>query len=197
MGAFLVILIVLAVIYFAMRGKGDRPEQLGAAKRGMTSGRIGDGHTFVCPYAKCPTCGASGDGMKSAYDEVRTVKWTCGYCGAQAGIQELKDEELPPAARRRLGLDPDPAMLQQQGFSGMGQGMGQMGQGPNLGGLLTGVILGEMLGGGHRSSSNSGGGWDASGSSDQGQSQDWGESDASSGSDWGDSGGGDSGGSDW
>ncbi len=189
MAAFIVILIVLAVIYFAMRGKGDRPEQLGAAKRGMTSGHIGGDHTFVSPYAKCPTCGASGDGMKANYDGTRTVKWTCGYCGAQAGIQELKDDELPAATRRRLGLDPDPAAFAQQ------QGYGPLNQGPNLGGMLTGVILGEMLGGGHRSSG--GGGWDSPGSSDQGQSQDWGESDSSGGSDWGDSGGGDSGGSDW
>ncbi|HET6329542.1 MAG TPA: hypothetical protein VFF76_02025 [Holophagaceae bacterium] len=183
MAAFIVILIVLAVIYFAMKGKGDRPEQLGAAKRGMTSGHIGD-HAFVSPYAKCPACGASGDGMKANYDGTRTVKWTCGYCGAQAGIQELKDDELPLATRRRLGLDPDPAaaMVPQQG--GYGPGM----QGPNLGGLLTGVMLGEMLGGNRPSSGGQG----------QGSGQDWGESDSSGGgSDWGDSGGGDSGGSDW
>lgn len=190
MAAFIVILIVIAVIYFAMRGKGDRPEQLGAAKRGMTSGHIGGDHAFVSPYAKCPACGASGDGMKANYDGTRTVKWTCGYCGAQAGIQELKDEELPAATRRRLGLDPDPAMLAQQ------QGYAPMNQGPNLGGMLTGMLLGEMLSGGNRSSNN-GGGWDSSGSSDSNQSQDWGESDSSGGSDWGDSGGGDSGGSDW
>lgn len=192
MAAFLVILIVLAVIYFAMRGKGDRPEQLGAAKRGMTSGHIGGDHAFVSPYAKCPTCGASGDGMKANYDGTRTVKWTCGYCGSQAGIQELKDDELPLATRRRLGLDPDPAnaMVPQQGPYGPGM------QGPNLGGLLTGVILGEMLGGGNRPSS---GGWGSSGGQGQSAGQDWGESDVSGGggSDWGDSGGGDSGGSDW
>jgi hypothetical protein len=191
MGAFIVILIVIAVIYFAMKGKGDRPEQLGAAKRGMTSGQIQD-HTFVSPYAKCPTCGASGDGMKSAYDGLRTVKWTCGYCGAQAGIQELKDEELPATARRRLGLDPDPAMLQAQ--QGYGQ-MGPMGQGPNMGGLLTGMLLGEMLSGGNHPNRNEGGDWGGSGS-DAGASQDWGDS-SGGGSDWGDSGGGDSGGSDW
>lgn len=191
MAAFIVILIVIAVIYFAMRGKGDRPEQLGAAKRGMTSGHIGGDHTFVSPYAKCPACGASGDGMKANYDGTRTVKWTCGYCGAQAGIQELKDDELPVATRRRLGLEPDPAaaMMPQQGY-------GPGGQGGGMGGLLTGVILGEMLGGGNRPSS-SGGDWGSSGN--QGSGQDWGESDVSGGSssDWGDSGGGDSGGSDW
>lgn len=192
MAAFIVILIVIAVIYFAMRGKGDRPEQLGAAKRGMTSGHIGGDHTFVSPYAKCPACGASGDGMKANYDGTRTVKWTCGYCGAQAGIQELKDEELPPMVRRRLGLDPDPAAAMMQQGGGFGQGP----QGGGMGGLLTGVLLGEMLSGGNRSSNN-GGGWDSSGPSGQGQSQDWGESDSSGGSDWGDSGGGDSGGSDW
>ena len=190
MAAFIVILIVIAVIYFAMRGKGDRPEQLGAAKRGMTSGHIGGDHAFVSPYAKCPACGASGDGMKANYDGTRTVKWTCGYCGAQAGIQELKDDELPLATRRRLGLDPDPAaaMAPQQGY-------GPGPQGGGMGGLLTGVMLGEMLGGGNRPSS-SGGDWGSSGN--QGSGQDWGESDASGGgSDWGDSGGGDSGGSDW
>ena len=192
MAAFIVILIVLAVIYFAMRGKGDRPEQLGAAKRGMTSGHIGGDLKFVSPYPKCPSCGGSGDGMKATYDDLRTVKWSCGYCGAQAGIQELKDEELPPAARRRLGLDPDPAMLaQQQGYA-----PGNNPGGPNLGGMLTGILIGEMLSGGNRSGSNSGGGWDASGSSSN-SGQDWGESDSSGGSDWGDSGGGDSGGSDW
>ena len=191
MGAFIVILIVVAVIYFAMKGKKDRPEQLGAAKRGMTSGHLPD-HAFVSPYAKCPTCGASGDGMKSAYDGLRSVKWSCGYCGAQAGVQELKDEELPALARRRLGLDPDPAamMVPQQGY-------GQP-QGSNLGGILTGVLLGEMLGGGNHPSQPSGGDWGSS-SPDTSASQDWGESDASGGgSDWGDSGGGDSGGgSDW
>lgn len=186
MGAFIVILIVIAVIYFAMKGKGDRPEQLGAAKRGMTSGQIQD-HTFVSPYAKCPTCGASGSGMKGAYDGLRSVKWTCGYCGAQAGVQELKDEELPVSARRRLGLDPDPAaMMQQQGYAPGPQG-------PNMGGLLTGVILGEMLSGGNRHSS--GGDWGSA--PDTSSNQDWGESDSGGGSDWGDSGGGDSGGSDW
>lgn len=175
MGAFLVILIVLAVIYFAMKGKGDRPEQLGAAKRGMTSGPIPD-HAFVSPYAKCPTCGASGSGMKAEYDGTRSVKWACGYCGSQAGIQELKDDELPLATRRRLGLDPDPAqaMLAQQNSYGA--------QGPNLGGLLTGVILGEMLSGGNRPSA-----------SDQESNSDWGGSDGPSDSDSG----GDSGGSDW
>ena len=187
MGAFIVILIVLAVVYFAMRGKKDRPEQLGAAKRGMTSGHIQD-HTFVSPYAKCPACGASGDGMKGTYDGLRTVKWACGYCGAQAGIQELKDEELPALARRRLGLDPDPAaamVAQQPGY----------GQGSGMGGLLTGVLIGEMLGGNRPSSS--GGDWGSA--PDANATQDWGESDASGGgSDWGgDSGGGDSGGSDW
>lgn len=191
MAAFIVILIVLAVIYFAMRGKGDRPEQLGAAKRGMTSGHIGGDHTFVSPYAKCPACGASGDGMKANYDGTRTVKWTCGYCGAQAGIQELKDDELPTATRRRLGLEQDPAAAMVPGQQGYGPGM----QGPNLGGLLTGVMLGEMLGGNRQSS---GGDWGSSGGQGQSSGQDWGESDVSGGgSDWGDSGGGDSGGSDW
>lgn len=187
MAAFIVILIVLAVIYFAMRGKGDGPEQLGAAKRGMTSGAIPD-HAFVSPYAKCPTCGASGEKMKSAYDGARSVKWTCSYCGSAAGVQELKDEELPPATRRRLGLDPDPAAMMPP------QGYGPGPQGGGMGGLLTGVLLGEVLSGGNRPSG--GGEWGPSGSG--GSNQDWGESDASGGgSDWGDSGGGDSGGSDW
>lgn len=182
MAAFIVILIVFAVIYFAMRGKGDRPEQLGAAKRGMTSGAIPD-HSFVSPYAKCPACGASGDKMKAAYDGVRSVKWSCGYCGSQAGVQELKDEELPAATRRRLGLDPDPAAMMPP------QGYGPGPQGGGMGGLLTGVLLGELLSGGNRPSG--GGDW---GNSNTGGGQDWGDS---GGSDWGDSGGGDSGGSDW
>ncbi|HEU4951445.1 MAG TPA: hypothetical protein VFT46_05810, partial [Holophagaceae bacterium] len=129
--------------------------------------------------------------MKGAYDGLRSVKWTCGYCGAQAGIQELKDEELPLTARRRLGLDPDPMA------NGMQPGYGPGPQGPNLGGLLTGVLLGEMLSGGNRpSQGGQGGDWGST--PDTGSNQDWGESDLSGGgSDWGDSGGGDSGSSDW
>jgi len=174
------------VLYFALRGRQDQPEQLGASRRALPTGPL-EPHTFACPYPKCPTCGASGDKMKQEWDGLRSVKWSCGYCSAVAGVQTLKDEELPPSARRQLGLDAPPqgSMPMQQGGYGQGGGMG---------GLLTGMMLGSMMGGErhheHRQDGDGFGG-DSSGHS----SSDWGES--SSGSDdWGDSGGGDSGGGD-
>lgn len=183
-----VLLIIGAVLYFALRGKQDRPEQLGASRRGLPTGPL-EPHTFPCPYPKCPTCGASGDRMKQEWDGLRSVKWTCGYCGALAGLQSLKDEELPPSARRQLGLD-GPAQgaipMQQGGYGQPGGGMG---------GLLTGMMIGSMMGGNQRHHDGQGGddGW-TGGSSDS-SSSDWGESNSGS-SDWGDSGGGDSGGGD-
>ena len=186
MTTLIVLLIIGAVIYFVMRGKQDRPEQLGASRRALSTGPL-EPHTFPCPYPKCPTCGASGDRMKQDWDGLRSVKWTCGYCGALAGLQSLKDEELPPSARRQLGLDApmQGSMPMQQG------GYGQPGGG--MGGLLTGMMLGSMMGGGqhHHDRSDSGDGW-TEGSSDK-SSSDWGESNSGS-SDWGDSGGG---GGDW
>jgi hypothetical protein len=177
-----VLLIIGAVLYFAMRGKQDRPEQLGASRRALPTGPL-EPHTFACPHAKCPACGASGDRMKQDWDGLRAVKWTCGYCGALAGVQALKDEELPPSARRRLGLD---APL--QGSMPMqGGGYGQPGGG--MGGLLTGMMIGSMMGGGHHHDHSQQGGDGWTGGSSEGSSSDWGESNSGS-SDWGDSGGG-------
>jgi len=190
-GCFGILLVIGTVLYLVLRGRRDKPELLGASKRAMGSGPIAD-HTFASPYAKCPTCSASGDRMKQQWDGLRKVTWTCGYCGNVAGVQELKDEELPPSARQRLGLDLPRSEFSQDGggrFPGQGGG--------GVGGLLTGMMLGSMLGGsrGHRNddwgSHDSGGG----DSSDGG----WGDGGAGggdSGGDWGDSGGGDSGGGD-
>lgn len=192
MTMLVILLIIGVVIYLAMRGKQDRPEQLGASRRGLPTGPL-EPHTFACPYPKCPACGASGDRMKQQWDGLRSVKWTCGYCGALAGLQTLKDEDLPPSARRQLGLD-----APMQGSIPMQQGgYGQTGGG--MGGLLTGMMIGSMMGGGHHhGSSDKGDGW-TGGASDNSSSSDWGES-SSGASDWGDSGGdfggGDSGG-DW
>lgn len=192
MTMLVILLIIGAVIYFAMRGRQDRPEQLGASRRGLPTGPL-EPHTFPCPYPKCPACGASGDRMKQDWDGLRSVKWSCGYCGALAGLQSLKDEELPPSARRQLGLDgpmQGSIPMQQGGYGNPGGGMG---------GLLTGMMLGSMMGGGHHHDrSERGDGW-TGGTSDN-SSSDWGESSSGS-SDWGDSGGdsggSDSGGGDW
>lgn len=189
------------ILFRLLKGRRDRPEMLGASKRAMGSGPIAD-HVFASPYAKCPACSASGDKMKQQWDGLRKVTWTCGYCGNVAGIQELKDEELPPSARQRLGLDLPPPSLRQDG-SGMYADQG----GSGVGGLLTGMMIGSMMSGGrdhhdhgwtdHNSGGDSGGGWGDSGGGDSGG--DWGDSGGadSGGGDWGDSGGGDSGGSDW
>lgn len=181
---FWIILVAGIVLYFILRGKRDRPEQLGAAHRPLSVAPV-EAHKFPCPYAKCPSCGGSGDGMKQEWDGLRTVKWTCGYCGAQAGIQELKDEDLPPSARQSLGLDAPavPPGMPVQG--GLGTG--------GVGDLLTGMMIGSMMGGGSQGSGGDGG-WGGGDPGDSGNSSDWGDS---GGSDWGDSGGGDSGGGDW
>jgi len=185
MTMLVILLIIGVVIYLIMRGKQDQPEQLGASRRALPTGPL-EPHAFPCPYPKCPTCGATGDKMKQDWDGLRSVKWTCGYCGALAGLQSLKDEELPPSARRQLGLD-----APMQGSIPMQQGgYGQPGGG--MGGLLTGMMIGSMMGGEHHHGrTEDGDGW-SSGSSNQ-SSSDWGESNSS---DWGDSGGGDSGGGD-
>lgn len=215
LGCFAFILLGGAVLYFVLRGRGDKSQVLGASHRPMGSGPL-QPVTFACPYAKCPSCGGATDKMKQDWDGMRKVTWKCGYCGALAGVQELKDEELPASARQRLGLDPMPG--QGPGVQGYGQGPGY-GGGGGVGDLLTGMMIGSMLGGDRhhhhhydddRSSGGSSGGdgWnDGSsstnndwGSSDS-SSSDWGSSDSSSdsSSDWGssDSGGSDSGGSDW
>jgi hypothetical protein len=192
LGCFGVILIIGLVLFFLLRGRRDRPELLGASKRAMGSGPIAD-HTFVPPFAKCPTCSAAGDKMKQQWDGLRKVTWTCGYCGNLAGVQELKDEELPPSARQRLGLD-----LPRTGLGPDHPG-GSPGQG-GVGGLLTGMMLGSMLGGHHNPRSDdwggSGSGSDSSHDSDTGGWGDGGSSGGDSGGDWGDSGGGDAGGGD-
>jgi hypothetical protein len=181
LGCFVFLLVLGGVLYFVLKGRSDRAENLGAAKRAMGSGPIAE-HSFACPYAKCTTCGASGDKMKQQWDGLRKVTWTCGYCGNPAGIQELKDEELPPSARQRLGLDAPPqSMMQDQGYD--------QGSGGAVGGILTGMMIGSMLGGsGHHHHSDSGWDGNSSGGSDGG---DWNNSGGDSG---GDSGGGDSGG---
>lgn len=190
-GCFVFLLVGGFVFFLIMKGRRDRPEQLGASKRALGSAPIAD-HTFACPYAKCPTCSASGDKMKQQWDGLRKVTWTCGYCGGVAGVQELRDEELPPSARRRLGLDiPHPSMRQE----GMGPFPGQGGSG--MGGLLTGMMIGSMMNGSHHHRDDGGGNSDSGGDG----WNDTGHGDGDSGGDWGDSGGGDSGGdsggSDW
>lgn len=182
LGCFSFIVMGGLILFLVLRGRRDRPERLGASKRGMGSGPIAD-HRFPCPYPKCPTCSASGDKMKQQWDGLRKVTWTCGYCGNIAGIQELKDEELPPSARQRLGLDlPRPAFRQGDGgFVDPG--------GSGVGGLLTGMMIGSMMNGGHHHRDD-----DWSGDSGGGDWNDSGSSSDSGGGDWGDSGGGDSGG---
>ncbi len=192
MTMLIILLVIGAVLYFVLRGRQDRPEQLGASRRALPTGPL-EPHTFPCPYPKCPGCGASGEKMKQEWDGLRSVKWTCNYCSAVAGVQSLKDEELPPSARRQLGMD-----APMQGSVPMQQGgYGQPGGG--MGGLLTGMMLGSMMGGGnhhHQDGSGQGEGWGSGSGSTGSSSSDWGESNSGSG-DWGDSGGGDSGGGDW
>ncbi len=209
-GCLFFILAAGAVLFFVLRGRRDKAETLGASKRPMGSGPV-QGIKFACPYPKCPNCAAPSDKMTFDYDGMRKVTWKCGYCTSVAGIQELKDEELPPGARQRLGLDPAPGMGQ-----GLQPGM-QQAPGMDVGGLLTGMMIGSMMGGGsghhhHQDDGNFGGtggsssadwGESSAGGSDWGSSDsgggtsDWGSSDSGGGSDWG--GGGDSGGggSDW
>jgi len=186
-GLFVALLVIGIVVFLVLRSFKDRAEQLGAAHRPMGNGPV-EGQSFACPYAKCPTCGAAGDKMRQAWDGMRKVTWTCGYCGGVAGVQELRDEELPASARQRLGLDAPQGM-------GMGQPMYPQQQGGmgGVGGLLTGMMIGEMLGGGHHEHREDGWG---GGGNDGSTGGDWGEGGGSDsgGGDWGDSGGGDSGG---
>ncbi len=200
-GCLLFVLLVGFVVFMFLRGRKDRQEQLGASHRPMGSGPVAP-QNFVSPYAKCGSCGAPGDKMKSSWDGMRKVTWTCGYCSAQAGVQELKDEELPASARQRLGLDAPGMVPGQQGYF-PNQGGGGMG---GVGGLLTGMMIGNMMGDGGHHHHDGGSGQSGSGGSDWGDSSgsgggDWGDSGGSGGGDWGDSGGdsggGDSGGGDW
>jgi len=189
MGFFVVLLIIGIIAFLVLRGRQDRAEQVGAPIRAMGSGPV-QGQGFACPYPKCPTCGAAGEKMKQAWDGLRKVTWTCGYCGSVVGVQELKDDELPAGARQRLGLDAPQGMVPGQPGYYPPQGGG--------GGLLTGMILGSMLGGERRTRDDDGG-WHGGGDGPT-SSNDWGENDNSGGGDgggggdWGDSGGGDSGG---
>jgi ribosomal protein S27AE len=197
MGVFVLVLMAGIVVFLVLRGFRDRRENLGAAGRPMGSGSL-EAQTFANPYAKCPACGASGDKMKQHWDGLRKVTWTCGYCGVVAGVQELKDEELPGSARQRLGLDAPQGMMPGQAgyYPPQSSGMGGMG------GLLTGMMLGNMLGG-SRHDRDRGDDWGGGGSSDSGSGSDWGDGGSSGdggdsgGGDWGDSGGGDSGGGDF
>lgn len=183
MGLFLVLIIIGIVVFLVLRGRSDREEALGTPVRPLPSGPVA-GQAFACPYPKCPACGASGDKMRQAWDGLRKVTWTCGYCGSVAGIQELRDEELPAGARQRLGLDAPQGMAPGQPYYPHQGGSG---------GLLTGMMLGSMLGGGHRYRDDDGE-WRGGGEGQGGPGNDWGEHDAGGGGDWGDSGGGDSGG---
>lgn len=191
-GCFLALLVIGAVIYLVMKGRRDKAELLGASKRPMGSGPVAP-MTFANPFPKCPNCAAAGDKMKQQWDGLRKVTWTCGYCG-NVQVQELKDEELPPSARERLGLGGPASMSAPQGYYPPQQGGGMGG----VGGLLTGMMIGNMLGGGHHDRHDSGWG---SGSDSGSSGGDWGDgggdSGGDSGGDWGDSGGGDSGGGDW
>lgn len=190
LGCFILLIVIGVVIYFVMKGRRDRSEQLGATTRPMSSGPL-QPHTFANPFPKCPNCGAAGDKMKQQWDGLRKVTWTCGYC-SNAQVQDLQDHELPPAARQRLGLDPQPGFQQGPGVYPQ-QGGGGFG---GVGGLLTGMMIGNMLGGsGHHHRDDGGSDW--SSGSDSSSGSDWGDSGGDSGGDWGDSGGGDSGGSDW
>ncbi len=201
-GCIVLLLGLGLVIWLIVRSRRNAAEaQAQAPRPGMPPPPVG-GHTFANPFPKCSNCGAAGDRMKQQWDGLRKVTWSCGYCG-HSQVQELRDEELPPSARQKLGLDQPPA-----GYGYPGQA-GQMnpGMGGGLGGLVTGMMLSSMLGGSSHhhhggdggsggSSSGNDGGWD--GGSSSGNDGSWDSGGDSGGGDWGgDSGGGDSGGGDW
>jgi len=191
MGCIIFLIIVGIVVFIILKNRGSSPSTGPMPAPGDRQGG-GSGAAmpnFVNPYDKCPNCGAKGDKMKSTWDGMRKVQWTCGYCASLAGVQELKDEELPASAKARLGIGQTPGAENMMGGPGY-----QGGGGGGVGGLLTGMMLGSMMGGErhHHDGSTDGDGW-TGGSSDS-SSSDWGESSSGS-SDWGDS-GGDSGGGD-
>lgn len=186
-GCFLVLIGLGLVLFLVFRGRNQRRVD-GASARPMPTGPV-QPHTFACPFPKCGNCGASADKQKQQWDGLRTVTWSCGYCG-HSQVQQLTDDQLPPSARQRLGLD---GGMQNgayppgyQGGNGMGGGLGS-----GLGGVMTGMMLGSMLGGNHH---NHGGGDGWNSGSGGGSSDNW-DSNGDSGSDSG--GGWDSGGGDW
>ena len=192
MGCIIFLIIVGIVAFIIMKNRSSKPSTGPLPAPGDRQGG-GSGAAmpnFVNPYDKCPSCGAKGDKMRSTWDGMRKVQWTCGYCGSLAGVQELKDEELPASAKARLGIGQTP------GAQNMMGGPGYPGSGGGVGGLLTGMMLGSMLGGDHHDHSGDGG-FGSSGEGGTSSNSDWGDSGSSdSGGGWGDSGGGDSGGGD-
>lgn len=188
---FLVIVAIVAFIIMKNRGGSSSSSPLPQPSNTQGGGSGAAMPNFVNPYDKCPSCGAKGDKMKSTWDGMRKVQWTCGYCGSLAGVQELKDEELPASARARLGIGQVPGS---PGAQGMMPGGGYQGGGGGLGNILTGMMIGSMMGGDHQHHSDDNGGFGGSGSdSSSSSNSDWGES---GGSGWGDSGSSDSGGGD-
>lgn len=204
---FLIIVGIVAFIIFKNRSSSPSSGPLPAPGNRQGGGSGAAMPNFVNPFDKCPSCGAKGDKMRATWDGMRKVQWTCGYCGSLAGVQELKDEELPASAKARLGIGQTPGAQNMMGGPGY-----QGGGGGGVGGLLTGMMLGSMLGGDHHDHSGEGG-FGSSGDGGTSSNSDWGESGGSgwgdsgssdsgssdSGGGWGDSGGGDSGGGggDW
>lgn len=103
LGTFALIMVVGAVLYLLFRGRGDPAKVVGAPKRVMSTESL-EAVVFKCPLPKCPLCAGSADKMRQNWDGLKKVTWTCGYCG-NASVQELKNEELPLSARRRLGME--------------------------------------------------------------------------------------------
>ena len=141
-GCFVAIAIIAIVAFLVKKSLKDRQatqQQSPMAPRSAGEGPISS-HTFACPFPKCPNCAASAEKMRQQWDSLRKVTWTCGYCGA-VQVQDLRDDELPPSARQRLGMDPganpNQPFYPQQGNGGMG----------GVGGLLTGMMIGSMMGG--------------------------------------------------
>jgi hypothetical protein len=173
-GCFLALALLAVGFVLIAKARKDLREARAKAPR-PADPAVQEGVAFVSPFSRCAACGAGGDKMKATWDGLRKVAWSCTYCGAPAGVQELADEELPPGARQRLGLG-----------GGMGGSMGPgMDPGGAVGGLVTGMLLGSMLSGGHHPAS---GDW-----GDGGSSGDWDGGSQDGGWDGGDS-GGDSGG---
>lgn len=188
-GCFLVLIGLGVVLYLVFRGRSNRQRIDGASARPMGTAPI-QPHTFACPFPKCPNCGATADKQKQQWDGLRSVTWSCGYCG-HTQVQALKDEELPPSARQRLGLDGGQGYGPRRDFDGDGFGGGGMGSG--LGGVMTGMMLGSMLGGSHHHGGSQDG-WGGGSDSGGGSGDNW-DSGGDSGGGW--DGGGDSGGGDW